>query len=68
MQLGDTLLHYAAYKGLQTLMEYLLEHEADPYQPNNVLTMINQRGLAAVDVALPSTREWLIKRYRYILD
>lgn len=24
MQMGDTLLHYAAYKSLKTLIEYLL--------------------------------------------
>ena len=25
-QMGDTLLHYAAYKGLKILAEYLVEH------------------------------------------
>lgn len=36
MQMGDTLMHYAAYKSLKKLLQYLLNHAADPYLLNNV--------------------------------
>jgi len=35
-QLGDTILHYAAYNSMKTLMEYLLSNQADPYCLNHV--------------------------------
>jgi ankyrin repeat protein len=62
--MGDTLLHYAAYKSLRKLAEYLVEHDADPYLANNVPLSLTKRYLTPIDVALPEIREWLSRKHQ----
>ena len=38
--MGDSILHYAAYNSLKTLMEYLLDKGCDPNACNNVIISI----------------------------
>eukprot|EP01017_Pseudomicrothorax_dubius_P031350 TRINITY_DN3995_c0_g2_i3.p1 TRINITY_DN3995_c0_g2~~TRINITY_DN3995_c0_g2_i3.p1 ORF type:complete len:118 (-),score=26.88 TRINITY_DN3995_c0_g2_i3:57-410(-) len=43
-QFGDTLLHYAAFRGSESMVKYLLQHQADPHQQND-------RKLSPMDIA-----------------
>lgn len=36
-QMGDTIMHYAAYNSLKKLLEYLLDKGCDPNCCNNVI-------------------------------
>lgn len=54
--MGDTLMHYAAYKALKNIIHYLLEQDGD-------FEILNNRSLSPIDVASPEIREWLIKKY-----
>ncbi len=56
--MGDTILHYAAYKGNKELINYLLTHGASTELKNSVnyyllhfYLLIKKRGLCPRDVA-----------------
>lgn len=66
--MGDTIGHYAAYRGLLKVLAYLIKRGDTFDVRNNVIYTLLQRGLTAIDVALPSVREWLYKNRKRASD
>lgn len=59
--MGDTLAHYAAYRGHYQVLSYLIKKGETFDTENTVNFLLLKRGQTAIDIALPETREWIYK-------
>lgn len=62
--MGDRIAHYAAYKSMYRLLEWLIWKDANMETVyNHVIVWVRaQRRLTPLDVAVPETREWIYRK------